>query len=460
MTSSAAAQTPTSGNCWSKVTIGPDLRANENVIGPIDQWSNTANSHPIPGGFSHGRKTFHAAEFIERVKDRMNASPPAGYVGAIGFQLSVRAKLAANAPKPAPMSQNLLVNTAFGTVAGYPSSLPQGSQPDIGNPYMSVSRRFDSASTAKTITAVAAAAAFEEIEELGNPMKVTLESRVKPHLNAIGWTVNNSLANMTFRDLLRHTTPLCENGRPGSDRYADLKAMMAFQPTMADAPWQPSPGNPIAGNYCNRNFALMRILIAILVDGPKIFFHPNGAPRTDTERDRISAISYRNFVRGKLFAPIGLNDVDVFYKGPLPETIYFGENGMAIPDRVNVGAPNDTSGYDQRANTTMLMAGAGFWFLSAQEWTLFLSNLWAGRIVSQESLRRLLTSMPLGMGRGTDVESGQWTWGHNGGGWAGGPSTQWVTFPDGASAVIQSNAPTGDASFRTILQQEYAAAWY
>lgn len=358
------------------------------------------------------------------------------------------------------MSQNLLVNAAFGTVAGNASSLPAGSQPGIGNPSMSTSRRFDSASTAKTITAVATMAAFEEIAENGNPMKVSLESKVKPHLNAIGWTVNSSLANMTFRDLLRHTTPLCENGRPGSDRYSDLKAMMAYQPSVADAPWQPGPGNLIPGNYCNRNYALMRILIAILVDGPKIFFHPNGTARSDTERDRLSAISYRNFVRGKLFAPIGLNDVDVFYKGSLPETIYFGADGMAIPDRVNIGAPNDTSGYDQRANTTMLMAGAGFWFLSAQEWTLFLSNLWGGRIVSQTSLQRLLTQIPLGMGRGTDIESGQSTWGHNGGGWAGGPWTQWVTFPDGASAVIQSNAPTGNASFRTILQQEYAAAWY
>jgi CubicO group peptidase (beta-lactamase class C family) len=432
------------------------------VIGPIDQWSNPAGSYDIPGNFTHGAKTFHASQFYTRVRDRVNASPPSGLAGLVGFQISLRAKLPANTPHPAPPGQGLLVNSAFGKVAGSQFSLPPGSAEDIGSPNMTVTRRFDSASMAKTITAVAAVAAFEDIEQGGNPLKISLESKVKPHLNAISWTVHSSLANMTFRDLLRHTTPLCRNGRQsfGDNRYSDLKSMMAYGPAFADPPWQPANGFAGVYEYCNHNYALMRILIAILVEGPKAFHHANGTLRSDAERDRISAISYRNFARGKLFAPIGLNDVDVFYKGTLPETIYFRENGLAIPDRVNVGFWWDDTGYDQRANTTMLSVGAGFWFLSAEEWTLFLSNLWAGRIVSQTSLKKLLTPYSLGIDLGTDIESGQATWGHNGGGGQGGPWTQWVTFPDGASAVIQSNAPTGDADFRVILESEYAAAWY
>jgi hypothetical protein len=49
------------------------------------------------------------------------------------------------------------------------------------------------------------------------------------------------------------------------------------------------------------------------------------------------------------------------------------------------------------------------------------------------------------------------TFGKNGGGYAGGPATQWVTFPDGYVAVILSNSPTGN--LRAILENNYDAAW-
>lgn len=61
-------------------------------------------------------------------------------------------------------------------------------------------------------------------------------------------------------------------------------------------------------------------------------------------------------------------------------------------------------------------------------------------------VKLLTNTYTLGMYGATDPVSGQLTWNHNGGGWAGGPWTQWITFPDGASAVIQANAPTGDAT--------------
>lgn len=51
------------------------------------------------------------------------------------------------------------------------------------------------------------------------------------------------------------------------------------------------------------------------------------------------------------------------------------------------------------------------------------------------------------------------TWGKDGGGWAGGPWTQWVTFPDGYTAVLFSNSPAGAIPFRQMLEQTYDAAW-
>jgi CubicO group peptidase (beta-lactamase class C family) len=459
-----AANTQTNGNCFLKVTIADALRTAEDTVGPIDYFSDIANSSPLPtpAAYPHTGKTFNAVYFQNQIAALLSASPPTGYSGPVGYQLSVRAPL--TVASPAPLNTGVLVDVAAGNVVGY-QPLPSGgsngvSTSGMGNPAMDVNRRFDLASVSKTITAVAALAAFDDLAEYGNPQHVTLESSINPYLQMI-WPggVDASVQSITFRDLLRHTTPLCRNGRSGGDSYAQLKALMAQSPTSWDGVWQPGPTQSQVGiyQYCNHNYALLRILLPLLVEGGAAFHNPDGTLKTDAQIDNLTAISYRNYVRNRVFDPIGLSGVDDYYTGTLPETIYFGANGLAIPDQVNVGAGANW-GYDQRANTTVRSAGSGFWFLSAKEYSLFIANLWAGNIIPQSSVLKMLTPYSLGMSIGS-LPSGKTTWGKEGGGGWGGPWTQWVTFSDGYSAVLFSNSPAGTVSFRQMLEQTYDAAW-
>ena len=81
---------------------------------------------------------------------------------------------------------------------------------------------------------------------------------------------------------------------------------------------------------------------------------------------------------------LGFLGLTRFTRGPEPETIYFGLN--PIPDKVNVGP----FGYDETADNMVLSGGAGFWTLSAEEYSLFISGLWQGKIVSLDSVKKML----------------------------------------------------------------------
>jgi CubicO group peptidase (beta-lactamase class C family) len=491
----SAAGTQTHGNCYSQVTIGGALRGNEDTIGAMSYWSDPANSSsiPVPAAYDHTGKTFNAKFFTGQIMAELQKSPPTGYTQPIGYQLSVRAPL--TDPSPAPLNSGVLVDFPFGNVVGnkplpsggypnpngfpfnfknYPGTSDGTSSTDMGNPLMDVNRRFDSASIAKTITAVAVMAAFEDLAEHNNPRQVTLESSINPYLQMI-WPggVDLSLQPITFRDLLQHTTPLCKNPLFGGDRYDALKKLMAQPPPPGGyGAWQPGPTEAQPGllDYCDNNYALLRILLPVVVEGPGAFRNPNGTLKSDAEIDELTAVSYRNYARSKIFAPIGLPDVDVFYKGALPETIYFFGNilygkpspaaGVAIPDQINVGVGANV-GYDLRPDTTLRSAGSGFWYLSAKEYSLFIANLWAGRIIPLPAVQKMLTVYPLGIELSSITANNKvmTTFGKNGGGGWGGPATQWVTFPDGYTAVLLANSFAGEISFRAMLEKWYDAAW-
>jgi CubicO group peptidase (beta-lactamase class C family) len=488
--SSTAANTQTDGNCFSKVTIGGSLRGVEDIVGGIDYWSDPANSHslPAPAAYDHTGKAFNPKFFKAKIMAELQKSPPLGYSQPVGYQLSVRAPL--TDPAPAPLDSGVLIDFAFGNVVGYkplplggyndPNGYPYNrknstgvadgtSSLDLGNPAMDVNRRFDSASIGKTVTAVAVMAAFQDIAADGNAQQVTLESSIDPYLQMI-WPggVDFSLRSITFRDLLQHTTPLCKNPGFGGDRYDALKKLMAQPPPPGGyGAWQPGPtaAQPGLPQYCNSNYALLRILLPLLVEGRQAFRNPNGTLKSDAEIDELTAVSYRNYARSKIFAPIGLPDVDVFYKGPLPETIYFGGTdpilgGVAIPDQINVGVGANI-GYDLRPDTTLRSAGAGFWYLSAKEYSLFIANLWAGRIIPLYAVQKMLTPYSLGIEVSYMVANNKVmaTFGKNGGGGWGGPATQWVTFPDGYTAVLLANSVAGGISFRAMLEKWYDASW-
>jgi len=401
-----AAQTPTGGFCLFNMTVGDQLRtADPNALTvppPV------ANHFPAPSPAVP--YTFDVGIFAQSVIDKLNTGLPA----PVGFQLAVR-----------DPNGKLVYSTAVGSVTGY-SGLP-------ATP-MTKERRFNVASMSKTITAVAVMAALEDLAEHQPQLGISLDSSIAPFLPS-NWD-RTKVVNTSIRQLLRHTSGFVTNG---ADDYATLKNMV-----------EKGPVGPVGTHkYYNGNYALLRIILPYLVDGPQAFEPFESVPAVNAQ---VTGLAYRNYVRGKIFAPLGLSAVDVFHTGPLPETIYFSVNQAAIPDKINI--PGDW--YDFRANNMVLTAGPGNWTLSAEEYSWFISKLWLGKIISSASLTELLPqddpgAYSVGGGMfGNQVflcKQGQgWNYGHNGSGiylnqLLAGPQGQWMTFFNGYTAVLLDNTP-------------------
>jgi hypothetical protein len=172
-------------------------------------------------------------------------------------------------------------------------------------------------------------------------------------------------------------------------------------------------------------------------------------------------------VRNRIFNPIGLSGVDDFYTGPLPETIYFDKGKKAVPDNINIPG---VICYDQTSDNMVLTAGSGTWTLSAEEYSLFISKLWLGKIISPASVTEMLpqndqkalalpyplsTAVGIGM-YGSLLEHGGkawWNYTENGAGCDG--AGDWMTFLNGYTAVLLWNT---DWDPGNLLQDSFAAA--
>jgi CubicO group peptidase (beta-lactamase class C family) len=402
---SSASSSPTDGYCFFNVTMGENLRTKlPAAVPPVPA---TATHYPRPSGevpFS-----FNVNTFVNNLRNTINSANPA----PVGWQLAVRAP-----------NGDLVYNSAFGSVTG---------DSPLSETAMTTTRRFDTASMSKTVTATAMLAAIEDMQQHQPQLDITLDSSIAPFLPS-NWD-RSKVSMVTFRSLLRHTSGFVANG---GDTYAALKTMVESGPNLLQiGKW----------TYYNGNYALMRILIPYLTDGPQAYQPFESDP---TQNAQITAMSYRNYVRGKVFDPIGLAAVDDFYTGPLPETIYFNASRVAIGDSLNIAG----SSYNQTANNMVLTAGAGNWTLSAAEFSWFISCLWRGQIISQASLTEMVPQMDsdpsqdrVGIGMyasRVNVHGADWyNYNHGGGGWAGGPQGIWMTFFNGYTAVFLNNTASG-----------------
>jgi CubicO group peptidase (beta-lactamase class C family) len=416
---STAGNTATEGNCFFNLTVGDNLRTS--IPGPVPPTPPSFAAYPQPSGGVPF--TFDVVAFANTLRSAINA----GSTLPVGWQLAVR--------NP---EGHLVYNYASGWVTGN-SGLPAVQ--------MTTSRRIDTASMSKTITATALMAALEELAEHQPQLGITLDSSIAPFLPG-SWD-RSKVSLVTFRSLLRHTSGFVTNG---GDSYAALKNMIEKGPNIL---WIGRH------SYYNGNFALLRILIPYLTDGPKAYQPFEANP---TLNSRVTAMSYRNYVRGKLFAPLGLAAVDSFYTGSPPETIYF-TNRVAIPNNLNIPG----AGYNQTASNLVLTAGSGNWTLSAPEYSQFISSLWRGKVISQASLAEMLPRFDpnadrvgMGMYASRIVRQGNdwYNYNHGGGGWLGGPSGIWMTFFNGYTVVFLSNSDWGvlnKAPFQ-LLEESFGSA--
>src|SRR5262249_18449631 len=117
-----------------------------------------------------------------------------------------------------------------------------------------------------------------------------------------------NVKQVTFRSLLLHSAGFCSPNAPYKqhgfiERYSGIQAMIQLGP---------DPAMFGVSNYCNLNYALLRILIPYVVDGPQAYApfenltksNPHFPGETDSYNEWVTDMSYRNYVRGRIFDPI------------------------------------------------------------------------------------------------------------------------------------------------------------
>lgn len=219
---------------------------------------------------------------------------------------------------------------------------------------VTTSTSFGIASASKLLTALAAVKLLDPAQggKPQNHLGLTLDSKAWQALPT-DWKINDSFKNITFRQLLTHTSGLSDADATGQD-YAHLQAMIAK--TVLPPPPQP----PKYTGYCNRAFDLFRILLPTL----------NGAVDdhglTDDERAYAFAKEYQQIVTQYVFTPVNVSGP--FTETPNTNTYAFGYT-----------FPGDSAGNDQSTNpgdsVLFLGAGSGCWFVSIDEITPVLISL-------------------------------------------------------------------------------------
>ena len=315
---------------------------------------------------------------------------------------------------------------------------------------MTADKRVTLLSMSKTITAVALMRAMEIARQQGRA--VSVESPIAPYLPH-DWDPGRKVGLITFRDLLRHesglrgVSPL--TGDPDPDLYANLRATILRGVVIEGGVDQLGKET-----YCNCNFALLRVLIPRVLEGPPIVPLPSLFPSSDPGE------AYVDFVRQELLQPIGLN-VSVFPTGPTPYTRYY---NAALPQYF---MPPDRTGMD-----AIKRSGAGYWYMSPKEFGHFLSQVHLGNVISPGSWTTMV-SQELGLFRhsGSDsaIHGGPYHW-HNGGiGYTNvviglvpvvsGAGGAWMMFPNGVIAVAYHNANATLPDPANILRYSFNASW-
>jgi CubicO group peptidase (beta-lactamase class C family) len=289
------------------------------------------------------------------------------------------------------------------------------------NVAQSPDKRMTTMSMSKTITAAAVMKAMEELRAKGQ--NITINSLIAPYLPS-GWTLGPRVDEITFKHLLTHTGGLRPAGND-PDTFAGLRQTIANGSTSQ---------NFGKASYANANFCLFRVIIPYMVHGrEKVEKFPlDVGPLPDLSVEHNTAKLYVRYVQEHVLAPIGLGAINVVPTGATPYTRYykFSDRNVYIED------PKD--------DTAMLRTGAGYWFMSANEFAKLIASLrHHGKIVSSDTFK-VMRDNDLGM-YGADSAFGR-TWDHNGGYTSvdgAGSAAAWMIFTNGITAVILVNSQGG-----------------
>ena len=216
------------------------------------------------------------------------------------------------------------------------------------------------ASVSKTITAVAMLRVLQDANiPVGAPISGFLPAN---------WVRGPNANQLTFEQLLTHESDLC-SPCPGannlSSQWAGLRTRIS-QPFVL----------PSAYDYENANFGLMRILIPRIngfVGGQSVALADQTFV-TDTDRALAHATSFENYVRARVFAPMGI-DGRCSSSEPAPTLLY------NFPHNNQPGWPEPS----------MLLACGGVgWNLSSRELGAFMAYLRYTDVVLSAETRKAM----------------------------------------------------------------------
>lgn len=218
------------------------------------------------------------------------------------------------------------------------------------------------ASVSKTITGVAMLRALQDAN-------IPVSTPISGFLPA-NWARGPNANQLTFEQLLTHESDLC-SPCPGannlSSQWAGLRTRIS-QPFVL----------PSAYDYENANFGLMRILIPRVhgfVGGQSVALADQTFV-TDADRALAHATSFENYVRARVFAPMGIDGRCSSSASP-PTLLYFFPHA-------------DQPGWDE---ASQLLGCGGFgWNLSSRELGAFMAHLrYTETVLSAETRKAMDT---------------------------------------------------------------------
>lgn len=277
--------------------------------------------------------------------------------------------------------------------------------PDANARKMSADDKFNIASVSKTITA---AAVMKLLTEKG----LSVDRPVHKYLPS-SWTLGPNFETVTFRELLTHRAGIrCDT----EVTYDNLKACVAKGT---------SPALKAEQKYNNSNYALFRFII------PRLSGYPVMPNIAESKLSGMYASQYADYVRKNVFAPIGLNGIELKPIASNPALAY------QYPSPVQAG--------ESFGDMTETSASRG-WNMSSKQLAIFLHNLLhTEKILPREISRRMrdeqlgLWKMPV-VGTLVDYEHGGYYPGKQN---KGEMNTMIANFSNGVNLSIIVNSQFG-----------------
>lgn len=233
------------------------------------------------------------------------------------------------------------------------SRLPGESTPTLQDPR----KRMNIASVTKNLTAVAL---LQLLEQRGIADTDSIDSYLPPD-----WTLGPGVANLSFRDLLRHESGLDNNSGASGGNFGTTLVYSGLQNTIAGG----QTGSKTY-RYQNVNYALFRVIIPTLLwGGNPVDLLSDDNVILPEDNPSLTSLIYQAYISNFVLDPSGVTSLDangdwagLTPTAPTQTLSYFFPN--ASGNVTGAGWGNWTA-----------MAGGGGWYLSAYDLAAYMAHV-------------------------------------------------------------------------------------